>query len=146
MIIDQKIFIGIYYKLIIYSEEWVEIGFQGVDPSTDFRGTGTLGYENLKYFVKTYPKKAEKLLKIARDKKTEYFFACAAINVTFFFKKMMKTKPDLCKFLGGAKNLDGILFRFNELFCRIFEEFICFWEKHPSNNSFMNFNNVLVRI
>ena len=27
------------------SMEWVDIGFQGKDPATDFRGAGTLGLE-----------------------------------------------------------------------------------------------------
>ena len=27
--------------------EWVDIGFQGKDPATDFRGAGTLGLEQL---------------------------------------------------------------------------------------------------
>ena len=28
-------------------QQWTEIGFQGDDPSTDFRGMGLLGLENL---------------------------------------------------------------------------------------------------
>jgi hypothetical protein len=27
------------------SSQWIEIGFQGKDPATDFRGAGTLGLE-----------------------------------------------------------------------------------------------------
>jgi len=33
------------------SEKWIDIGFQGVDPVTDFRGSGILGLENLYYFT-----------------------------------------------------------------------------------------------
>jgi len=29
------------------TEEWIEIGFQGKDPATDFRGAGVLGLEQL---------------------------------------------------------------------------------------------------
>jgi hypothetical protein len=122
----------------------VQVGFQGEDPSTDFRGTGRLGYDNLLYFVNTYPNKAKKLLAIAHDKKTEYFFACASINVTFFLKKMLPTENDLCVFLGGARTVQGICFRFNEFFCRVFEEFIEYWRTSPKNTTFMNFNIVLV--
>lgn len=32
------------------SKQWTEIGFQGDDPSTDFRGMGMLCLENLLYF------------------------------------------------------------------------------------------------
>ena len=143
--IEQQTFTGKIKYTIIVSEKWVEVGFQGVDPSTDFRGTGRLGYENLQYFVQTYPDKASRLLKIAQDKKTEYFFACAGINVTFFLKKMLKTETNLCVFLSEAKTEEGVLYRFNELFSLIFVKFISYWETHPQNNSFMNFNIVLVK-
>ena len=29
------------------TDQWIEIGFQGKDPSTDFRGAGMLGLEQL---------------------------------------------------------------------------------------------------
>lgn len=126
------------------SEEWVEVGFQGEDPSTDFRGTGRLGYNNLIYLVKEYPEKAEKLLAIARRKETEYFFACAGINVTFFLKKMIPEDQQFAEFLGKARTIEGVERRFNEMYCMVFEEFIKFWNTHPENSSFMNFNKVLV--
>ncbi|KAI4797796.1 hypothetical protein KUCAC02_024843 [Chaenocephalus aceratus] len=33
------------------SKQWCEIGFQGSDPKTDFRGMGLLGLSNLLYFA-----------------------------------------------------------------------------------------------
>jgi len=33
------------------TEEWGELGFQGQDPATDFRGYGMLGLDNLLYFA-----------------------------------------------------------------------------------------------
>ena len=36
-------------KLDKISKRWTEIGFQGTDPSTDFRGMGLLGLVNLQY-------------------------------------------------------------------------------------------------
>jgi hypothetical protein len=35
---------------VFVSEEWGELGFQGKDPTTDFRGMGLLGLEQLVYF------------------------------------------------------------------------------------------------
>lgn len=122
----------------------MEVGFQGVDPSTDFRGTGTLGYENLVYFVKEHFESAKRILRVARDKKTEFFFACAAINVTFFLKKLLKENKSISEFLGGARTIESVKRRFNELFCSVFEEFAGVWEKDPRCGSFMNFNTVLV--
>ncbi|CAN1246385.1 ELMO domain-containing protein A [Linum grandiflorum] len=37
------------------SELWKEMGWQGCDPSTDFRGGGYISLENLIYFATTYP-------------------------------------------------------------------------------------------
>jgi len=30
-----------------FTRQWGDIGFQGEDPATDFRGMGLLGFENL---------------------------------------------------------------------------------------------------
>ncbi|RVW20581.1 ELMO domain-containing protein A [Vitis vinifera] len=37
------------------SELWKEMGWQGTDPSTDFRGGGFISLENLIFFAKKYP-------------------------------------------------------------------------------------------
>ena len=39
-------------------EDWGDVGFQGLDPTTDFRGLGLLGLQQLVYFSKTYPEDA----------------------------------------------------------------------------------------
>ena len=44
------------------SKQWGEIGFQGKDPKTDFRGMGMLGLENLLFLVKNYNKAAKHIL------------------------------------------------------------------------------------
>lgn len=33
------------------SNSWKNIGFQGDDPKTDFRGMGLLGLDNLRYYL-----------------------------------------------------------------------------------------------
>lgn len=37
------------------SQQWKELGFQGTNPSTDFRGCGVFGLSNLLYFHQEYP-------------------------------------------------------------------------------------------
>jgi len=37
------------------SKEWKQLGFQGTDPATDFRGSGIFGLQNLVYFGQRYP-------------------------------------------------------------------------------------------
>ncbi|KAG6604806.1 ELMO domain-containing protein A, partial [Cucurbita argyrosperma subsp. sororia] len=37
------------------SEQWKEMGWQGPNPSTDFRGCGLISLENLLFFSRTFP-------------------------------------------------------------------------------------------
>lgn len=39
----------------LVSEQWKEMGWQGKDPSTDFRGGGYISLENLLYFARNFP-------------------------------------------------------------------------------------------
>ncbi|AQK45252.1 ELMO/CED-12 family protein [Zea mays] len=39
----------------LVSDQWKEMGWQGKDPSTDFRGGGFISLENLLYFSRNYP-------------------------------------------------------------------------------------------
>lgn len=66
-----------------HSKEWGELGFQGLDPATDFRGMGLLGLEQLVYFSKQYPNEAIYLLDLSNDATMAYFpFAATSINIT----------------------------------------------------------------
>lgn len=38
----------------LISDEWKKMGWQGKDPSTDFRGAGFISLENLLFFAKTF--------------------------------------------------------------------------------------------
>ncbi len=60
----------------------MKIGFQGEDPSTDFRGSGFLGLKNLLYFVENGKEEVEEVLRTALSEKRWYFFAAAGINIT----------------------------------------------------------------
>ncbi len=44
------------------ADEWKELGFQGNDPSTDFRGMGMLGLDQLLAFATAAPKSAHNIL------------------------------------------------------------------------------------
>ncbi|XP_013632924.1 PREDICTED: ELMO domain-containing protein C [Brassica oleracea var. oleracea] len=75
----------------IVSEQWKEMGWQGKDPSTDFRGGGFISLENLLYFAKRFPKSFQDLLrKQVGDRSVwEYPFAVAGINITFMLIQML---------------------------------------------------------
>ena len=46
----------------LISEKWTDIGFQGKDPSTDFRGMGLLSLENLVFLATVYTDHARNIL------------------------------------------------------------------------------------
>ncbi|KAG6514132.1 hypothetical protein ZIOFF_024472 [Zingiber officinale] len=39
----------------LISEQWKDMGWQGKDPSTDFRGGGFISVENMFFFARNYP-------------------------------------------------------------------------------------------
>ncbi|PIA33760.1 hypothetical protein AQUCO_04000073v1 [Aquilegia coerulea] len=73
------------------SEQWKEMGWQGKDPSTDFRGAGFISLENLLFFAKTFSISFQRLLnKQGGNRATwEYPFAVAGVNVTFMIMQML---------------------------------------------------------
>jgi len=64
------------------SPRWGDIGFQGRDPCTDFRGMGTLGLLNLCYFARSHPSAARHVLLRAAHPQWGYSFAIVGINLT----------------------------------------------------------------
>jgi hypothetical protein len=60
------------------SDQWVQLGFQGVDPATDFRSMGMLGLHHLLYATDRYYTIVRSIL----DQDRQYPFAVAMINVS----------------------------------------------------------------
>ena len=66
------------------SKEWIEIGFQGADPATDFRGAGVLGLRQL-LSICTEARYKEAALQMYQDSLNQdcwYFFAVTGLNIT----------------------------------------------------------------
>ncbi|XP_059301745.1 uncharacterized protein LOC132053653 isoform X6 [Lycium ferocissimum] len=75
----------------LISEQWKEMGWQGKDPSTDFRGAGFVSLENLLYFARNFPKSFQDLLQKQEGDRAlwEYPFAVAGVNITFMLIQML---------------------------------------------------------
>ncbi|KAJ6721646.1 ENGULFMENT AND CELL MOTILITY [Salix viminalis] len=75
----------------LISDQWKEMGWQGRDPSTDFRGAGFISLENLLFFAKTFSASFQQLLKKQGGKRSawEYPFAVAGVNITFMIMQML---------------------------------------------------------
>jgi len=67
---------------LVGDPRWRTIGFQGDDPSTDFRGAGMLGLDCLLYLGRNHGVVFSDLLKKSVDKnRGPYTFCCACFNV-----------------------------------------------------------------
>ena len=69
----------IYIKIIFKIIE--EIGFQGKNPLTDFRGSGLLGLKHLWYFS-INDIRSEQVFRIATGKRTWYYYAATGISIS----------------------------------------------------------------
>jgi ELMO/CED-12 family len=61
---------------------WEQVGFQGDDPATDLRSSGSLALLLLLHFVQAYPKEALHGFKLSQDDKQNFPFAVVSINIT----------------------------------------------------------------
>ncbi|PIN09346.1 hypothetical protein CDL12_18075 [Handroanthus impetiginosus] len=75
----------------LVSDQWKQMGWQGKDPSTDFRGAGFISLENLLFFAKTFSTSFQSLLRKQAGKRAawEYPFAVAGVNITFMIMQML---------------------------------------------------------
>lgn len=123
--------------------EWIDIGFQCEDPTTDFRGTGNLGLLNLYYFVNEDPDKAKRLLDEANITEQHYFFACAGINFTHKLLFMLAEDKVKIHHFENCNDKEEALQRLNILYSKFFDDFHHYWMKSNLKTSIMNFNVVL---
>ncbi|KAL1217150.1 hypothetical protein V5N11_021484 [Cardamine amara subsp. amara] len=128
------------------SEQWKGMGWQGKDPSTDFRGGGFISLENLLYFARNYQKSFQQLLrKQVGDRSVwEYPFAVAGVNITFMLIQMLDLEPV------KPRNMVGEIFlkllaenesAFDILYCIAFKLMDDKWLSMRA--SYMDFNTVM---
>ncbi|XP_077596670.1 ELMO domain-containing protein 1 isoform X1 [Stigmatopora nigra] len=146
------------------SKQWCEIGFQGSDPKTDFRGMGLLGLHVLLYFAEHDKAAALQMLhdsllpkhKSAHgshseanmsdreqkniDKAIGFSFAIVGINITDLAYSLL-TSGALKTHLYNVAPEMPTLQHLQQTFCYLMHEFHRFWiEEDPSD--IMEFNRV----
>lgn len=121
------------------TEEWGDLGFQGKDPSTDFRGAGMLGLMQLVFLSKTQPSLAIKLLQESQVDHQYFPFSAVSINVTVFavellletrfneliYREMDKIMLDDTTELSNKSNfsdatLNATMCVFHKMYCALF--------------------------
>ncbi|KAJ8410809.1 hypothetical protein AAFF_G00187660 [Aldrovandia affinis] len=139
------------------SKQWCEIGFQGSDPKTDFRGMGLLGLQNLLYFAEHDKATALQVLhdslqpgqskmskaeweKTKFDKAIGYSFAIVGINITDLVYSLLVSGALKTHLYNVAPEMPN-LGHFQQTFCYLMQEFHKFWiEQDPCD--IMEFNRI----
>ncbi|XP_032784877.2 ELMO domain-containing protein 2 isoform X1 [Daphnia magna] len=113
------------------SNLWKDIGFQGDDPKTDFRGMGLLGLENLHFFAKNYPEVALQVLSHSNHPIHGYSFAIVGINLTHLAYNLWKdgtAKSHIYNICCHQLQVPGpTLLHFHRFYCYLFIEFDKLW-------------------
>jgi len=126
------------------TKQWQDIGFQGDDPATDFRGMGILGLENLLHFSREYPGTVRHLLSHSQHPKYGYTFAVVGINITHMAWRLLKeghAKPHFYNLLRNGRKGYPTIEQFHQFYCYLFYEFDAYWMNAKPNN-LMEFNIV----
>lgn len=140
-------------KKSFISSDWGEIGFQGKDPTTDFRGCGLLGLIQLEYLAKFKSSLAKSILLDSMHNRRYYPYSATGINITAFIVELLnehrfhallfnclqenelKFKIDLKDGPSADENLVNIgMTKIHELYCDIYAGFNKLWVKKDPEN------------
>ena len=124
-----------------YSKDWGDIGFQGTNPATDFRGMGILSLKNLIFLMENYKDIGLKIYGLSKHPDYWFPFAVAGINMTSVSFELLRDNSLKGYFYNQEDLPDYSLVTYQKLFVEIFHEFIMYWiNSEPS--SIMLFNQV----
>ncbi|KAK8820098.1 hypothetical protein WA577_006167 [Blastocystis sp. JDR] len=122
------------------TDQWGDIGFQGRDPATDFRGLGLLSLSNLCYYALHHTDEAIHCLLQSDVTRGGYPMAITGIQLSALINDWTaKRLLDRQFFSVDVENTDmsleeRALYFYQEFFCRVFTAFDAFYEsKHPEN-------------
>eukprot|EP00842_Homolaphlyctis_polyrhiza_P005666 jgi/Hompol1/60/HPOL_003976-RA len=121
-----------------YTSQWQKIGFQGKDPSTDFRAMGLLALDDLHYLCKVYPSIASRILAASHHPASWFSFAIVGINITAYTLRLVRTRLLQFTFFthGIAKDT------YHEVYCFVFDGFEKFWSSQKKVPNVMDFNEL----
>ena len=110
----------------IPNKRWKEIGFQNIDPRTDFRGGGLTSLKVFTHYAENYPHMVKKMT----DPNDDFVLAISSIYVTYYLIKYFhladflvyeKDRKDLCSrkalknFCRFLKKDPEVLYKFHDI-------------------------------
>ena len=129
-------------------EAWGSLGFQGLDPATDFRGMGLLGLNQLVVLAAKDQSNFQRLLRLSAGPPAYFPLAATSINMTKLALELLKENrlhgvlftalSDQTLSLSGQPTEDGedegkwaemLETRFHALFCSLWSEFGELWSR-----------------
>nr|XP_054755119.1 ELMO domain-containing protein 2-like [Lytechinus pictus] len=122
------------------TRQWTELGFQGDDPSTDFRGMGMLGLNNLIFFAENYNGVARQTLIHSQHPKLWYSYAVVGINMTNLAYDLLKDGL-LREYFYYTVTGEPAIYHFHRIYSQVFAEFDSFWFAEKPKNV-MEFGSV----
>ncbi|XP_006819118.1 ELMO domain-containing protein 2-like [Saccoglossus kowalevskii] len=108
------------------TKQWSDIGFQGDDPKTDFRGMGMLGLNNLLFFSSQFNAEAKQTLSHSHHPKFGYSFAIVGINITNMAYTLMLNGTLRVHFYNLKQDMPNMT-DFHRVYCYLLFEFDKFW-------------------
>jgi len=124
----------------LISSEWSELGFQGKDPSTDFRAVGLLGLKGLVWLSKNQKEFCDRVLVHSYDPLKYPGFAITGINFIHDIVQMTRRRElDYMYFKYGVEL--GTLFHLTFSYWKVFDKL---WEEANPENV-MQFNVIRQR-
>jgi len=124
------------------TDQWQKIGFQGDDPSTDFRGMGMLGLDQLIFFAQFDVDNCHRVLSLSHHPTMGFPFAICGITISALCKNLLL--DDLLKdhFYNTMVDLGPLTMdQFHQVYCKVFTLFAAFWAA-VEPESVMEFNEV----
>ncbi|KAF4142943.1 ELMO/CED-12 family [Phytophthora infestans] len=114
------------------TKEWGEIGFQGTDPMSDFRGMGLFSLVQLNHFAKSYRIEAQHALGESNHPTRWYPFAVTGINITAFMielidERLLDVKLYRHAANGGYDAVDTGLKQLHDIYAAVFTRFNKLW-------------------
>ena len=138
------------------SRDWIDIGFQGADPATDFRGAGYLGLAQLVKMCSTEDntvRKRSQVEEMFKDSRQDlhddhwYFFAVTGLNITQKLLHSLKQGVFDSTLIGVMNSEKG--FDLNTILLEVFDYwyfkiFVAFNDKWKNQKpGIMEFNHFL---
>ncbi|XP_054031048.1 ELMO domain-containing protein 3 [Dryobates pubescens] len=108
-----------------YGAHWEELGFQGVDPGTDLRGTGMLGLMQILFFVmdpQLLPL-AREIFRLSQHQSQSFPFCIMSVNITRMVLQALREE----RLSRECNRRQQVLAVLNQLYAAAFLRLYCLW-------------------